>query len=44
MRYYTVKEIEESLPAPRIIVDFYQENRWVVLILDNGIRIKFRNY
>jgi len=44
MKYYTIKDIEIIIGSKRKIIEIYQENNWVVVILDNGIKIKFRNF
>ena len=42
MRYYTIKEIEE-IAGPEIH-EVRPENKWVVIVLENGTRIKIKNY
>lgn len=44
MSYYSIKEIERILPAQRKIIRVEVENNWVVIILDNNIKIKIRKF
>lgn len=40
--YYTVKDIEEM--TTQSVADVYPEGRWIVIVLENGIRIKIRSW
>lgn len=40
----TLKDLEERMIGIRTIVSFHQENKWIVVELDNGMKIKFRNW
>ncbi len=40
--YYTVKDIEEM--TTQSVVDVYPEGRWIVVVLENGIRIKIKSW
>ena len=43
MYLITIKELEQIIkPAKTVEVD--NENGWIVVSLDNGIRIKFRDW
>lgn len=44
MQYYTIKQIEDTLPDGVIICDITYENRWVVLWLNSNLRVKIRNF
>lgn len=45
MYYYTIKEIEKLAKENGIeIVDFYRENKWIVIIFKMGLKIKIRDY
>ena len=44
MSYWTIKDLEKAIGHKRKITDIEQHNKWVVCILDNGIRIKIRNF
>jgi len=44
MKYFIIKEFEENLPSERTIVSFWIENKWIIILLDNGIKIKIINY
>lgn len=45
MTYYTIKDIEKIAERNnKKIISVQQEGKWVAIILDNGIRIKIRNY
>ena len=38
----TLKELSEELSGR--IVDVHYENKWIIAVLENGIRIKFRDW
>ena len=44
MYYTTVKEIESNLSEGRKIIRVEQENNWVVIILDTGLKVKIRKF
>lgn len=41
-KFHTVAEFDHM--AIPVIVEHYYENKWVVLLLQNGTRIKFKNW
>ena len=43
-KLYTVKIIQEMLDRERRIVEVYRENKWVVLVIDNGIKVKIIDF
>lgn len=42
MKYYTVKDIEKMMQQK--IIEVRQENRWIAIVLENGITIKIRSW
>jgi hypothetical protein len=45
MRYYTIKDIERMVENAHLrIMDVYQENKWVIVVLSSNVKIKFRNF
>ena len=45
MNYWTIKEIIELAKEwNRQVVDVWQENKYVVVVLNNGVRIKLEDF
>ena len=44
MSFYTIKDIENNLPDGKRIVYVVMENSWIVIYLNNNIRIKVRKF
>lgn len=45
MNYWTIKEIIELAKEwNRQVVDVWQENKYAVALLDNGLKIKLENF
>lgn len=43
--YFTIKEIEKIAERTnRKIIEVRQENKQIVIVIDNGIKIKIKNY
>jgi len=42
--YFTIKELEKSLPDNVSIIEIRQENKWVVALLSSNVKIKLRNF
>lgn len=40
--YYTINGIKEIISVP--IHEVYSENKWITIELDNGVRIKIKNF
>jgi len=44
IQYHTINEIKELINEEREIINIWQENTWIIVQLDDGIRIKFLNF
>ena len=42
MNYYTIKNITEMTSVP--VHHVCRENKWVVIVLNNGVRIKIKDF
>jgi hypothetical protein len=45
IKYHTIKEIERMAENANVrVMDFWQENDWIVVVLSSNVKLKFRNY
>ncbi|MEK7578201.1 MAG: hypothetical protein AAB456_00565 [Patescibacteria group bacterium] len=45
MMFYTIKELMEACYEWNVqVVDVWQENKWAVAHLNNGFRVKIKNW
>jgi len=45
MRYFTIKDIEKMAENANLrIMNIYQENKWVIVVLSSNVKLKFRNF
>lgn len=44
MYYMTLKQFEALVPLKVKIVEVYQVNTWIVVVLGNGLRFMFKNF